>query len=460
MTMTDIANGVACEVCHRAVDPLPTYSEIASTDTDIRNALTATVPITYVGSGTLVIDPADNRRGPFDFDPELPYHTAYQTAYLGQNATTAVESITRARMCGSCHDVDNPILSWDTSRGQYWPNTMDTPPEVVKGQLFPIERTYTEWLNSAYPDGVLAPAFAGSRPDDMVSACQDCHMERRTGAAADTAFNPVTRDCATNGCLPEHMMVGGNTWVPELLQNPDWRLSAEPDADALDVTKHRAASMLSRAATLSISLASQGPGKLATVRVTNETGHKLPTGYPEGRQMWLNVRAYDATGNVIYESGAYDTSTNTLVRDADIKVYEAKQGITPELATLLNKPAGESFHFVLNNIVIKDNRIPPRGYSPSAWNQPGLRPIGATYADGQHWDKTSYTLPNAAVRVSAILYYQTASQEYITFLKANGGLDGESLYELWSENPSPPVMMALASDPPIIIYMPIIFKNW
>ncbi|MBN1248125.1 MAG: PQQ-dependent sugar dehydrogenase, partial [Anaerolineae bacterium] len=219
LTMTDIDNGVACALCHRAVDPLPSGGESAAIDIQVRNGLTATVPITYVGSGTLIVDPADNRRGPFAFDPDLPYHSAYQSTYLGQAAAPETDVIARARLCGTCHDVDNPVLSWDADRNQYWPNAMDTPPEVAKGHLFPIERTYTEWRNSAYPAGVIAPEFAGAKADGIVTACQDCHMERQAGTATDAAFNPMTRDCTTPvtaggaGCLPEHTMVGGNAWV-------------------------------------------------------------------------------------------------------------------------------------------------------------------------------------------------------------------------------------------------------
>jgi len=459
-TPTDIDNGVACAVCHRAVDPLPTAGQLPSTDLQVRSDLTATVPLTYTGSGTLIIDPNDNRRGPFAFDPALSYHTAYQTAYVGQDAPPPADNaVTRSRLCGTCHDVDNPVLSWDDGRGQYWPNAMDTPTEVVKGDLFPIERTYTEWLLSDYPTGVVAPVFAGDTPSGTVSACQDCHMERQTGTAADAAFNPTNRDCATTGCLPEHAMVGGNAWVPTLILDPAWRLDAAPHATYLSATAQRARTMLRRAATLSITLTTQGAQKLVNVRVTNESGHKLPTGYPEGRQMWLNVRAYDATGAVVYESGVYDWDTHTLVRDPDIRVYEAKQGLTPEIATVLGKPAGESFHFVLNNTVIKDNRIPPRGYSQVAWDLPGVRPVGAVYLDDQHWDDVVYDVPDTAVRSSAILYYQTASREYIDFLAANGGVDGESLNQLWTASPSPPVLMTLVSDPAIHLYMPIIYRN-
>jgi len=225
------------------------------------------------------------------------------------------------------------------------------------------------------------------------------------------------------------------------------------------VTLQRAEMMLRNAASLTVTLAPSGTQKAATVRVTNEAGHKLPTGYPEGRLMWLNVQAYDADGALVYESGAYDWATGQLTRDEDVKVYEIKQGITPELADVLGLPAGASFHFVLNNTIVKDNRIPPRGYTQVAFDQDGMRPVGATYADGQHWDETIYALPGEVTRVTARLYYQTASKEYVDFLRANGGIDGEALGAMWEESKSPPVLMEMAFEPSVDLYLPIIFKS-
>ena len=39
-------------------------------------------------------------------------------------------------------------------------------------------------------------------------------------------------------------------------------------------------------------------GSALAVRVTNLTAHKLLSGYPEGRRLWINVKWYDA-GNVL-----------------------------------------------------------------------------------------------------------------------------------------------------------------
>ncbi len=99
------------------------------------------------------------------------------------------------------------------------------------------------------------------------------------------------------------------------------------------------------------------------VSVTNESGHKLPTGYPEGRRAWINIQFYDVGNNMVFESGAYDAATGTLIHDGTERVYEAKPGLDGVTAPLVGVPEGPSFHFVLNNRIFKDTRIPPRGFS-------------------------------------------------------------------------------------------------
>jgi len=253
-------------------------------------------------------------------------------------------------------------------------------------------------------------------------------------------------------------MAGGNSWTPELLQDARWRLESTSEGTYLDSTAQQARDMLDKAATVTVALTTSGTDKVAVVQVTNQTGHKLPTGYPEGRRMWLHVQVFDAGDNLVYESGVYNPTTGVLTEDPDIKIYEVKQGLTPELAALLEKDEGASFHFVLNNTIVKDNRIPPRGYTAAAFDQPGLRPVGATFLDGQHWDDTTYTLPPAAERVLVTLYYQTASKEYVDFLRANGGVDGATLGTLWEDSKSPPVVVARAWVPDHPVYMPMVFR--
>ena len=58
-------------------------------------------------------------------------------------------------------------------------------------------------------------------------------------------------------------------------------------------TPEKVATVLARVAALAATLEASIAGGNLTVRVTNESGHKLPTGYPAGRRMWLHVRAFD-----------------------------------------------------------------------------------------------------------------------------------------------------------------------
>ena len=50
----------------------------------------------------------------------------------------------------------------------------------------------------------------------------------------------------------------------------------------------------------------------SSFRIQNQTGHKLISGYPEGRRMFVNVRLYDAGDNLIGQINPYDSTIGTL----------------------------------------------------------------------------------------------------------------------------------------------------
>ncbi len=134
-------------------------------------------------------------------------------------------------------------------------------------------------------------------------------------------------------------------------------------------------STLQKAATLDLGLTAEADSFRATVRITNRTGHKLPTGYPEGRRMWLNLQARDAGGNLLYQSCGYDTTSGVLTPGPAARVYEMHLGISSATAALLGMGAGPTFHFTLNDSVYKDNRIPPLGFTNAAFDGFGGRPV-------------------------------------------------------------------------------------
>jgi hypothetical protein len=416
LTATD-RQGVQCDFCHRVVDRNYVPGTSPAQDAGVL-ANVVPLPLQY-GNGQFINDPAALRRGPYG-DAQAAHAFVQSPIHRSSN------------LCGTCHDVSNPVFQ-RVAPGDYAPTAFDAPHGSQDlRDMFPIERTFSEWSASAYATGgVYAPAFAGAKADGMVSTCQDCHMR-----------DVVARGCNENGIpirsdLGLHDLTGGNTFLPDVLAS---LYPAEVSAAALAAAKSRATYMLQNAATLEVTPQNFG----AVVRVTNETGHKLPSGYPEGRRIWLHVRAKDANGATVFESGAYDVTTATLDHDAQLKVYEIEPGLSPGLAQALGLPAGPSFHFVINDTVYSDNRIPPRGFTNAGFEVVQSPPVGHAYADGQYWDETEYNLPSTADSVTVTLYYQTTTKEFVEFLRdANvTNAAGQVLYDSWvAHGRSTPVAM-------------------
>jgi hypothetical protein len=118
------------------------------------------------------------------------------------------------------------------------------------------------------------------------------------------------------------------------------------------------------------------------------------------------------------------------------------------LGGLATSPAGtqfHTFHFVLNNVMTEDNRIPPYGFRydeartrnalPVPASQYGSPGPGGTY---NYWDERPFAIPPGAARVEVRLFYQQTSWEYVQFLwKANDRLntflanEGVNLLDAW-----------------------------
>ena len=397
--------GISCDFCHKLVDPNYVEGVSPAADADILAALDQIPP--QSGNGSYVMATTAAKRGPFDDALE----NGHPVTHSPFHQTSAI--------CGTCHDVSSPVFD-NLGDGDYAPNPFDAPhPTNISREMGPIERTFSEWSNSEFATtGVDLPQFGG-----VVATCQDCHMADVTGKGANDPEAPVR----TN--LPLHDFTGGNTFMPLLVADayPD-----EVDEAQLNAAIARAEVMLTKAARLELTPDIGG----VTVRVYNDTGHKLPSGYPEGRRIWLNVVARDDADQVVYTSGDYDFGTGVLTHDADAKIYEVKPGLSPGLGAALQLPAGPSFHFVLNDSIYHDNRIPPRGFTNAAFADIQSPPVDHVYADGQYWDDTYYALPNTAVEVTVTLYYQAVSKEYVEFLQAENHTNtrGDELYALWDAN--------------------------
>jgi len=539
-------DGVDCDTCHKITNP---------DDSDhigvMNPPFVANDPVTgegYYGSGILSIWGSSDKLGPYD-DADARHKWMPSQFHRGD-------------ICGSCHDVSNSAVG-DLAPNNGAQSTAD--PVVSSGGNLGgpieekaafnnppyaygiVERTFSEWksgalddmdvrnfpnlplelqvqsgaLNMAYQSALLA---GGTYVDGTIRtfSCQSCHMRPDIGEGCNKA------GVLTRNDLPKHDQTGGNYWMWPLIKYQDQRGTLRLGGgltalqlSAMDAGQLRAEDQLRMAANLEVI------GD--TVKITNLTGHKLITGYPEGRRMWLNIKWYDATDVLIREDGAYGKSGATVPNPAggpDVEVesiidlsgrntrlYEAHYAITQDWAQTLtalddtlvlsydritgaaeytiadlatgNVPHGtyhETFHFVLNDYVAKDNRIPPYGMDYETARMRNALPVPSTqYGEGtvsydgltgvyQYWDELDLTstadgIPVGAARADITLYYQGTSWEYIQFLwKANKGTDpaqggnaflgeeGVNMLDAWlNAHPAapmvPPFVMATATWP-------------
>ncbi len=430
---SDRNEGVSCNVCHRAVDRdnIPAGS---ADDMLIRDALSVNnlLPVDY-GNAQIIMDPMDVRRGPLNFTANMEPEPPHLWQHSPHHRTSDI--------CATCHDVSNPIFSrtggpTPSPSDPYALNARDTPhPTHGKHDQFAEQRTYSEWLNSSFattPGGLFIPdatnpmvnRFGGNRM--MVSECQDCHMPTTTGQACWEIFeSPMRPD------LPEHSFVGANVFALDAIMHLHGPTgTGELDADTMTLMQRQRAAtvvMVQKATDMGLT---QSAGEL-TVRVTNQTGHKLLTGMPEGTRIWINVKFFNGVVP-IGERGAYNTATADLT-ESDTKVYEQTLGVDATMAALVGLPVGKSFHLVFVNKVFKDNRIPPRGFTNAAYNAVQAGYVGYAYPDGQYWDNTPYCIPIGATSAEVSVFYQTSSKEYIEFLRDAISPDprGTDLYNAW-----------------------------
>jgi hypothetical protein len=510
LTASD-ADGVECDFCHKMTNP--DNSEHIGVQNAPFIANDSSEPTTgYYGSGMTSIWNGGEKLGPY-------IDTVARHKFLKSNFHRSVD------FCGTCHDVSNPAVgdlahnngAQDTSEPVVSSGALGSPvQEKAAFNNFPfmygiVERTFSEFksgslsstLMSSYetlPEELQAGAIMEAYNSAMAStpdgngnyedgtsryfSCQTCHMPPVTGYGCNKKGAPLRKD------LPLHDMTGGNYWITDAIKYLDSRGKllvggglTSVQVAALDDGKERVYKQLKGAASLSVL------GN--TLKIVNLTGHKLISGYPEGRRMWVNIKWFNNDDQLLREDGryavvtqitnpidgqSYDVKSIIDLHDSNTKIYEAHYGMTQEWASQLidleyptDLPLGfdretgetnytlgaladqnpetdhETFHFVLNNTVVKDNRIPPfemdydeaarRNALPVPNDQYGNPGSGEVY---NHWDEITLNPPDAAFYAEITLLYQPTSWEYIQFLylaneRSNPFLadEGVNLLDAW-----------------------------
>jgi len=188
----------------------------------------------------------------------------------------------------------------------------------------------------------------------------------------------------------QHSLVGGNAHLLEILREYrselglDAATSTQGFTDQIELTR----AFLDAAASIAITAPSiVGDDLEFDIEVSNHSGHKLPSAYPS-RRTWLHVSVKDNNGNVIFESGKPDSrgyiSTDEKRLKADCLAKNKLDGFDSSLCyephrnfisdpsqiaiyeTVLGDVNGNITHtLLLAAQYLKDNRIPPTGFTNS-----------------------------------------------------------------------------------------------
>jgi len=499
-------DGVSCELCHKLVDP--DDSEHVGVQNAPFVANTGGSPSrAFRGSAMYVLWGSNERLGPYS-DPQTP-HAWMQSKFHR-----------KSDLCATCHDVSNPVTG-DLAHNNGAPLPLPAgkfsgvPGAPVAGkaafQNLPheygvIERTASEHRSSPLAtlevgdfkqlppelkSGALRRAYDAALlggPDGNYAdgaprtfSCQTCHMQPVQGVGCNQFGSPVRND------VPKHDMTGGNYWMGSVLKwlesqgrlRVDYPFTPQQIA-ALDAGADRARTTLKGAAGLNV----EGN----TLRIVNRTGHKLITGYPEGRRLWVRTRWYDAANNLLRTDGEYgpitariagqpqQVDTILLPHDPNTHVIEIENGMTQQWAAQLigfgvsgalplafDRVSGAvtqtlaglaaaapgtiypTLHFVLNNATIEDDRIPPYGMSYDDAREYNALPVPPTQFGNpgpggvfEHWSDIALSPPLVAQRAEIELLYQPTSWEYIQFLLlSNNGTSptlasaGQDMLDAW-----------------------------
>ncbi len=380
--------GVGCDVCH----------------TSTRDPGVPGVPpeAPFIGNAQLYFDPSGLRRGPYE-NIESPGHSGLQDPFTSSS-----------EFCGQCHQVSNPLVTLKRDDGS------DT------GLPFPLDTTYDEWKDSVFsPEG----------PDQKT--CAGCHMPRLEGNYVVGTGSNGTDPLRPNP--PRHLFAGGNRWGIDAVAYADpVYANGENNREAFDLARGAAEAMLRGSAKLEALAVPAGEVRAGAMvafgaRVTNLSGHKFPTGYADGRRAFLQVGFVDRTGREVVLSGRYENDDLVVEGDAQLRVYEALHGGAEGVAA--------DGHLAKYDRVLKDSRIPPKGFTGSDVT----RPVGVAWYDVagggyREYDEVSYALPLGTAftdgpgKAFVRLVFQATTKHYIELLEqANAGKNqrGQKLRETW-----------------------------
>ena len=313
--------GVSCAACHSTVGPVaahasrsrgyegnPTWTSVATGLTFLARPEDAR-GVTGIANSGYRLDPRmllgqhvsgsagawSTPDGPEDGARVHPAPTDATEKYLASS-----------EFCGACHDVR---LFGSDVRG------------AARGEHFKrLRNAYSEWRSWAD-----AEARAGRK----AASCQDCHMSLYPGKPPGTYAQGLVAPSSRGPTrVASHWFTGVE--IPFAEELPD-ALVDDPtrDADGVPVGLRARRDLLLRAALRMTLGQGRRSGRTLEVPLTLENvgaGHRVPAGFSQERETWVELRVTDARGAVVYEVGRLDRPDADL-RDKRLQRVTAASGV-------------------------------------------------------------------------------------------------------------------------------------
>lgn len=403
MEASDLAlDGVTCTVCHLQTDSILGQNFTGTMFFDLDKVIYGQYPNPFSGPMFSFVG-YDVQEGPW---------------------------VSEGEFCGSCHTL---ITATHDLAGS------------PTGNTFVEQATYHEWANSDYKNLGLG-------------TCQDCHMP----SIPDSVYlaNGYTT-LEKRSPWSNHYFVGGNVFMLNILKSHIPELGLTADSVHFDSTIARTLDLLqTQTLDLTVNEVSRTPDTVFyDVQLTNNAGHKFPSGYP-ARIAYIEFIVLDDVMDTIFKSGVLDGNYNIVGRDPtyephhqlineedEVQIYEMVMGdVIGNPTTVLERA----------DAPLKDNRLVPLGFNNTHFNYADTTFLAGNVltdadfndqfgAQGTGTDNLNYHIPlggyTGQLNVRATVYYMSVPRRWLDEMFSYNSAEIDTFRNYFNEADHTPIVI-------------------
>jgi hypothetical protein len=342
---------------------------------------------------------------------------------------TYSDHVSQGRFCSPCHTLIS--------------NSVDLEGNPT-GNSFVEQATFHEWLNSSYPA--------------QGTTCQTCHMPE-----IEDPVKIANGYTALQGRSPFnlHTFAGANSFMVDLIKRNKTALGVNANDANFDSTLAAITRNL-RYNTLNAELSFPeiaNDSLSFELMLTNKSGHKFPSGYPS-RRAFVEFKVTTETGATLFTSGSFGSDGeiinyggvvephhDVIRSENQVQIYEMNMGdVNGNFTTVLER----------GNMYLKDNRLPPLGFTNQHASYDTMRVVGDAENDldfnrngstqGTGKDIVHYKIGlngyTGPLNVTAKVFYQTVPPEWLSEMRLLDAPEISNFLTMFDASENTPVLVA------------------